>query len=484
LWTGDNITEDTGTEGARDFVEEVLRPERQTINEDLDYVFDELEGRVTSSENEGTLSPNADLAIDENVNIGNHSPESEVVREMKRFTNPDSPKGPKRLRPATTRWVAKEGLEENPDWENILNEDSLEEVDERGITPEEKYEEEVDDVSLTLEMYHNFTLFHDDINDQDEVRRHVPTGWASERDKAEERGLEEEEAERHGKNIAMHEGNDLREFAYQVINDSDFKPEKILEMQRSVISVGDRIIQGQVRDLTMEHIDLERLFDGEDGEFTDLLMGDVDSAEDLYLDMIDKKTVDLYVAAADIGAIAADMSEDQRDHIRRYARNMGIPFQIRDDINEIRSVSGYGPEPGLDEREDNADRGLGKEATDISNGKTTLPVLTAYSNLEEEIREIEEDIQNLGGDDELGQLVQAKRGLEYDKALIEGFYGNEELDNNQVRKVADAIYRHESASDIYSEKINEAIEHLEEADIPGDTENLELLAEYMKDRDY
>jgi hypothetical protein len=68
--------------------------------------------------------------------------------------------------------------------------------------------------------------------------------------------------------------------------------------------------------------------------------------------------------------------------------------------------------------------------------------------------------------------------------LIEGFYGREDITDQQVQKVADAIYSHETASDLYQEKLEDAMYHLQEADLPGETENLELLAEFMKERNY
>ena len=425
----------------------------------------------------GNISPQVDLAGDENVEISSHNPEEEVVEEMNRFTVPRSEKGPKRLRPFSTRETGKAALADDPEWDEILTEDALKEAQQQGLTPEEKYEQELQDVSLSVEMYHNFTLFHDDINDWDELRRLVDTGWVSEKKKAEERGLEGEEAERHGVNIAMHEGNDLREYAQQKILDSGFTHEKRTQMARTLLSAGDRIIQGQVRDLSMENIDLNKLFEGEDQPYTDFLMDGQDSAEELYRDMIDKKTVDLYVASIDMGANMADASNEQRDHLRRFARNIGIPFQIRDDINEIRSVSSY------TENGESEDEELGKEATDIFNGKTTLPVLTAYNNIEEKLEDVTEDIAELDGE-RRWPLKDRKRQLEYEKAMIEGFYGDESISDRQLTEVADAIYKHETASDLYDEKIDDAIHHLDEADLSGDTESLEMLAEYMKDRDY
>jgi len=464
-------------------------PEKQSIDDDIDEVFEQLEGRVL---NHGLISPDADLAVDENVRMDSSTLETEKVQEMQRFTNPrPEEKGPKRMRPYSTREVGRTALPDDPEWDEILTEEGIEEAEERGITLHQKYEEELDRVSLSLEFYHNFTLVHDDINDRDDERRTVPTTRINEREKAKERGLNEDEAARHGDNMAMHIGNDLRELATQTLVDSDFVPEISEEMQRQLVSAGSRIIDGQMKDLTMEHIDLDKLFEGEYQPFTDLMIGDYDTKGELYRDMIDKKTVDLYVAAVDIGAKAAglednkgydqDISEEQRsprDHMRRFARNMGIPFQIRDDINEIRSVSSY-TENGESEGE-----GIGKAATDIYNGKTTLPVLTAYQNISEEISKIESNIEEFDEQNKVSALQNRKRGLEHEKAMIEGFYGKEDLKDDQVQSVADVIYKHETASDLYKEKLEDAMYHLDEADLPGDTENLELLAGFMKERNY
>jgi len=478
-------------------------PEKQRIDDDIDEVFEQLEGRVLNHE---LISPDADLAEDENVRMDSSTLEREKVQEMQRFTNPrPEEKGPKRMRPYSTREVGRTALPDNPDWDDILTEEGIEEAEERGISLRQKYEEELNRVSLSLEFYHNFTLVHDDINDRDDERRTVPTTRINEREKAKERGLNEDEAARHGDNMAMHIGNDLRELSTQTLVDSDFVPEISEEMQRQLLSAGSRIIDGQMKDLTMEHIDLDKLFEGEYQPFTDLMIGDYDTKGELYRDMIDKKTVDLYVAAVDIGATAAglednkdynqDISDEQRsprDHMRRFARNMGIPFQIRDDINEIRSVSSYTEDGELE------GEGIGKEATDIYNGKTTLPVLTAYQNVCEKLDEIESQIDepevqpgiSESHNDEKSThkraypLMDRKRELEHEKAIIEGFYGEEDLTDDQVQSVADVIYKHETASDLYKEKLEDAMYHLDEADLPGDTENLELLAGFMKERNY
>lgn len=425
---------------------------------------------------------------------------------MKRFTNPrPASKGPKRMRPYSTREAGKAALPDDPEWSNILTQEGIKEAGERDISLEQKYEEELDRVSLALEFYHNFTLVHDDINDRDDERRTVPTTRVQETEKARSRGLEDDVAARHGDNMAMHIGNDLRELAFQTLIDSDFTSEVSQDMQRQLISAGSRIIDGQMKDLTMEHIGLNKLFKGEDQPFTDLMIGEYDDESELYRDMIDKKTVDLYVASVDIGAAAAGLEDDRsyesdisdkerspRDHMRRFARNMGIPFQIRDDINEIRSVSSY-TENGEEEGE-----GIGKAATDIYNGKTTLPVITAYQNVCEKIEEIESQIEqpevepgisgsqdgDVEGHKRAYPLMDRKRELELEKAAIEGFYGNEDITDDQLEQVADAIYKHETASDLYTEKLDDAMYHLEEADLPGDTENLELLAEFMKERNY
>jgi geranylgeranyl pyrophosphate synthase len=463
-------------------------PEKKGIDDDIDKILDEYWDRTSEGD---LISPDADLAQDENVEIASKALELEKVEEMNRFTNPrPDGKGPKRMRPYSAREAGRAALSDDPEWDETLSEEGIQEAEERDISLEEKYEEELDRVSLALEFYHNFTLEHDDINDRDDERRSVPTTRKQQREKAKQRGLNEDEAIRHGDNMAMHIGNDLRELAFQTIIDSDFTSEIAEDMQRQLISAGSRIADGQMEDLTMEYIDLSKLFEGEDQPFTDLLIGEYDDEGELYMDMIDKKTVDLYVASVDIGAAAAGLEDDRsyesdipdeerspRDHMRRFARNMGIPFQIRDDINEIRSVSSY-TEDGEEEGE-----GIGKTPTDIYNGKTTLPVLTAYQNVSEKIEEIESDIKEL--DDHKAQVLKnEKRNLEYEKALIEGFYGREDITDQQVQKVADAIYSHETASDLYQEKLEDAMYHLQEADLPGETENLELLAEFMKERNY
>lgn len=180
--------------------------------------------------------------------------------------------------------------------------------------------------AAAIEMIHNFTLLHDDIEDGDLERRGRPTAWTI-----------------WGKPLAINAGDFLYTLAFQCLSQlrsSRFEPQKIFAVQR--------LIQQACLDLTIGQ-DLDLRFE----QLRDVTV-------DMYLDMIYKKTGALLEAAVRAGAMLGTSDEEVINHYGQFAQNIGIAFQVRDDILGI-----WGDSAKTGKSADN----------DLRRKKKTLPVL-------------------------------------------------------------------------------------------------------------
>ncbi|MFB6242102.1 MAG: polyprenyl synthetase family protein [Candidatus Nanosalina sp.] len=451
-------------------------------------------------------------------------PEVKIAEETLRFLNPAEhhPEGkvdgpPKRLRPSMTRWVGKEMLDEDPEWDNILLSQGQDDLREDYDDPEAKYEEELERLSLAAELKHNYTLSHDDVVDNDDTRRGAPTVWRGLADWLEEdMGYEEEEAVQKGQDLAINLGDWLNDISTLLVTKSDFTFEKRVKMLEYLQEGGARIAQGQDKDLKMEDVPNDDLNgSGSVSPMTRHLKGEDGSARNLYLDMIEKKTSVLYGTSAGIGALAADADEEEIEEVARYGTAGALAFQIRDDMNELLNAAEYGLDSG----------DLGKKATDVPNGKTTLAYETALENTRERLEELEQyedgevdamvrrlelEQQGLEPDeiderieDEYGEagygqnpgtgvsrLKDEKRPVEHDTIMLQEAYGDEDLTSDQVKDVAQRILSRQSAEDLYddcSRVAEDALQNLGieyEADKRSESEALYGLVEFMQNRDW
>lgn len=112
-----------------------------------------------------------------------------------------------------------------------------------------------------------------------------------------------------------------------------------------------------------------------DGEILQLSnIGRKDISEDVYYDVIKQKTAALFEACAGIGALSSGASEEDVMAAKQFGQNLGIIFQIRDDIFDYYDSKEIGKPTG----------------NDMAEGKLTLPVIHAVNN---------------GGDEEMKRLA-------------------------------------------------------------------------------
>ena len=162
--------------------------------------------------------------------------------------------------------------------------------------------------ALALETFHNFTLIHDDIMDKAPMRRGMPTVY-----------------QKWNADIAILSGDAMLAKAFQFA----LKPKKGAELAQQLGKVAIEICEGQQMDLNFE------------------TLGDVTIDE--YLEMIRLKTAVLLATALQMGATVGDATTTDIQHLYDFGINMGMSFQLQDDILDLYSdVEVFGKRHGGD----------------------------------------------------------------------------------------------------------------------------------------
>ncbi len=125
-------------------------------------------------------------------------------------------------------------------------------------------------------------------------------------------------------------------------------------------------------------------------------------SEEVYYDVIRKKTAALFTASAEAGAISVHASDEMMKNARRFGEMIGIAFQIKDDIFDYYSSDEIGKPTGNDMRE----------------GKLTLPALYVLNTFDDgEMRKLALRIRSLDASDEeiarFIEYIKVKGGIEY-----------------------------------------------------------------------
>ncbi len=192
--------------------------------------------------------------------------------------------------------------------------------------------------AAAVELGHNFSLVHDDIEDGDIERRHRPTLWAV-----------------HGVPQAINTGDtlfSLSRIALHRLTDLGFPDRTVLRLMRLFDETCLALCEGQYLDIAMS------------------ASNELMSVE-LYFDMIGRKTAALIAASIEAGALLATEDEEVIARYRGFGWALGLAFQLNDDLLGI-----WGPE-----------QATGKEPTDVANRKKTLPVIYAWEHAGPEDRE-------------------------------------------------------------------------------------------------
>ncbi len=175
-------------------------------------------------------------------------------------------------------------------------------------------------LATSVEFIHTATLLHDDVVDGSELRRGLPSANAV-----------------FGNQASILVGDFLLSRAFQLmVEDGSIDVLRILSGASAVIS------EGEVLQLSAKN--------------------DHAISEQIYLDVVQAKTAELFAAACRVGAVVASRSAAAEEVLRAFGLNLGIAFQIVDDVLDY----------------DAAQEKLGKTVgDDFREGKVTLPVILA-----------------------------------------------------------------------------------------------------------
>ncbi len=239
-----------------------------------------------------------------------------------------------------------------------------------------------------VEMVHNFTLVHDDIMDNDEMRHGVPTTH-----------------KRFGIPIAILAGDVLFSKAFQVVSKANLPSKSISELVSRLSKACVNICEGQLLDIKMA--ESKKI-----------------PTQNKYIKMISKKTAALFDVSCSMGAICAKSKSKDISNLSSFGKNLGIAFQITDDLIGVMGDPKVTKKPvGNDLRE-------GKKSLPIllaikkAKGKNKKIILHAFGNQKAKKKEIEDAvlvIKSLGI--EKSMRDQALRYAEKAKKSLNSYSG-------------------------------------------------------------
>ncbi|MFC5489412.1 polyprenyl synthetase family protein [Dokdonella soli] len=205
-------------------------------------------------------------------------------------------------------------------------------------------------LAALIEFIHTSTLLHDDVVDESDLRRGRKTANAL-----------------WGNAASVLVGDFLYSRSFQMMVELDS-----MRVMRILADTTNRIAEGEVLQL--------------------LNIGNPDTAEQAYLDVIERKTAVLFAAATRLGAVLAGLPAEQEDALARYGLDLGYAFQIADDVLDYASDAGT----------------LGKNiGDDLAEGKPTLPLIIAIARSAPAQAAILKQAIQTGGLDALDDVLAA-----------------------------------------------------------------------------
>lgn len=195
--------------------------------------------------------------------------------------------------------------------------------------------------ATAIEVFHNFTLIHDDIMDNAIIRRGKTTVH-----------------EKWNINTGILSGDAMMIMAYQLLE--KYEPQLYKKLNILFSKTALEVCEGQQLDIDFE-------------TQTNVTISD-------YIKMITYKTSVLVAAAMKMGAILADVSNEESEKIYKFGLNLGIAFQLQDDyLDTFGDVSSFGKEIGGDINE-NKKTFLFLKALEVVNDVDKKELLEWYSS--------------------------------------------------------------------------------------------------------
>jgi geranylgeranyl diphosphate synthase type II len=228
--------------------------------------------------------------------------------------------------------------------------------------------EEALPAALAIEVFHNFSLLHDDVMDNAPLRRGQDAAHV-----------------KWNVNQALLSGDAMLVYAYQLLADlpAEILPQTLEVFNRTAVEV----CEGQQLDMEFEEDD--------------------DVALSLYLEMIRLKTSALLNGAMQLGAIVAGADSQQREDIGKFGEHLGMAFQLMDDYLDAFGGEDFGKVQGGDiladkktylaiRTREKADPALWQSYTDTMTNKVISD--------EEKVGKIKEIMRAVGSDNDLLKL--------------------------------------------------------------------------------
>ncbi|QFU81082.1 geranylfarnesyl diphosphate synthase [Natronorubrum aibiense] len=205
--------------------------------------------------------------------------------------------GGKRLRPSVLLTTAESLADVEPlstDYREFPTLDSS--ADDSSGQPVETID--IMDAAVSVEVIQSFTLIHDDIMDDDDLRRGVPAVHK-------EYDLE----------TAILAGDTLYSKAFEIMLETGARPERAVEALEILATTCTKICEGQSLDVTFENR--------------------AEVSPDEYLEMVEQKTAVLYAASASLPAILLGADDETIEALYGYGLDIGRAFQIQDDVLDL-----------------------------------------------------------------------------------------------------------------------------------------------------
>ena len=247
--------------------------------------------------------------------------------------------------------------------------------------------EKIVPASLSIEALQSYLLIHDDIMDEDELRRGDKTLHKM-YEEYHEQEFSGARPEKFGENMGIVAGDIANSFAVSQLIDSDFENETKIEALRKFEKIHRHTGYGQALDITFNQREVEEV------------------CENDVLTVHHLKTAQYTMAGPlELGAIFAGGDGEQIEMLRKYGEKAGKAFQVYDDMLGL-----YGNKQKLGKPVD----------SDLKEGKRTLLILKALENANEKQKEF--ILNALGNDDitedevrEVRKIVKETGSYEYSR---------------------------------------------------------------------
>ncbi len=262
--------------------------------------------------------------------------------------------------------------------------------------------------AVAIELLHNATLVHDDIIDENYIRRRTPSNPV-----------------RFGAKNAILMGDLLLGFSCELLSECG-EPEVV----KVVMSALADIALGQYREFSLRLRDLNEV------------------TERAYMEVAELKTASAFMASAEAGAMLGCGSEIELENLRNYGKNLGLAFQIQDDILDICGDPAKTGKPvGLD----------------IKNRERTIIVIHALNHSSNADRAYIEGIMSGGGEvtgaemEHLREIFIHSHSIRYAIALSKGLIMDAKR-NLDILEDSEAKYKLHMIAERVSARIEEQIQ--------------------------